>query len=119
MKSASSCHGYIRMLSRRTIPGACSETGNFLPEGMRHPIWKPALLRLSVSGMEWRKNYLELKAERGIDGIVRYVERWSQMMEQEIKDGASVAEAAERTQSFGGYGWHHRLYVRAGGQSAV
>ena len=46
-------------------------------------------------GME--KNYLELKAERGIDGIVRYVERWSQMMEQEIKDGASVAEAAERT----------------------
>jgi hypothetical protein len=33
------------------------------------------------------KNYLELKAERGIDGIVRYVERWSQMMEQEIKDG--------------------------------
>lgn len=44
-----------------------------------------------------KKNYLELRAERGIDGIVRYAERWSQMMEQEIKDGASVAEAAERT----------------------
>ena len=43
------------------------------------------------------KNYLELRAERGIDGIVRYAERWSQMMEQGIKDGASVAEVAERT----------------------
>lgn len=46
-------------------------------------------------GME--KNYLELRTERGRDGIVRYAERWSQMMEQEIKAGASVAEAAERT----------------------
>lgn len=46
-------------------------------------------------GME--KNYLELRKEKGSDGIVLYAERWSQMMEQEIKDGASVAEAAERT----------------------
>lgn len=46
-------------------------------------------------GME--KTYLELRTERGRDGIIRYAERWSQMMEQEIKEGASVAEAAERT----------------------
>ena len=39
----------------------------------------------------------ELRKEKGSDGIVRNAERWSRMMEQEIKDGASVAEAAERT----------------------
>lgn len=59
--------------------------------------WNPPF-RLKA-GME--TEYQELKDKNFQDfytgGIIRYAERWSQMMEQEIKDGVSVAEAAERT----------------------
>lgn len=73
--------GNLELFTRRDVPSA-QENGSAPPFRIR-------------DGME--KNYLELRAERGRDGIVRYAERWSQMMEQEIKDGASVAEVAERT----------------------
>ena len=50
-------------------------------------------------GMEQEyASYRENNARDGyFAGITRYAERWCGMMEQEMENGASVAEAAERT----------------------
>lgn len=47
------------------------------------------------------QEYLGLKTLNSPDfyggGVIRYLETWASMMEKEISDGASVAEAAQRT----------------------
>lgn len=59
--------------------------------------WNPPF-RLKA-GME--TEYQELKDKNFQDfytgGIIRYAERWGQMMEQEIETGASVTDIADRT----------------------
>ncbi len=48
------------------------------------------------------QEYQHLKEQNGSDfyraGIMQYLERWASMMEKEIAGGATVAEAAQRTQ---------------------
>lgn len=52
------------------------------------------------SGLE--KDYASFRERNTQEGygsaIIRYAERWSEMMEQQMEKGATVAEAAEETQ---------------------